>query len=92
MAANKILDQIVDEDEPAEFSCKLNSSTATISNVKWILNGKVLQNDNNVKISLDDGISKLRIEKCQLVDSGEIACLIGDQKKKTAKLIVEGKL
>jgi len=85
----KIQDNTVKEDESAEFTCQLNPSA---TNVNWLLNGNILQDDSNVKITLENGISKLRILKCQLNDNGEIACLIGDKKNKisTAKLTVQG--
>ncbi len=83
----EIEDQIVNEDEPAEFTCLLNASTANIS---WSLNEKTLHNSDNIKITNNEDISILRIENCQLTDSGEIACQIGDKKKTKAKLIVKG--
>ena len=83
----KIPDQTVNEDEPAEFSCNYNTTTA---NIKWTLNEKELENNDNIKITNNKDVSILRIEKCQLMDSGEIACQIGDRKKTTAKLIVTG--
>jgi hypothetical protein len=83
----KIHDQIVCEDEPAEFTCKLN---ALATNIKWFLNERTLCNSDNIKITNNEDISLLRIEKCQLIDSGEIACQIGEKKKTTAKLVVAG--
>ena len=77
----------MNEEEPAEFSCLLNASTA---NIKWTLNGKPLDNSENIQITNNEDISVLRIEKCQLVNSGEVACHIGDKKKTTAKLVVQG--
>lgn len=85
---NKIEDKTVKEDESAEFSYQLKGSNTEI---KWLLNGEFLNDDkNNVKIIFENGVSTLRIAKCQLDNNGEISCQLGDRKKTTAKLIVQG--
>ena len=84
----KIQDNTVKEDESAEFLCQLNTSA---TNVNWVLNGKILENDSNVKITVENGVSKLRILKCQLNDNGQIACQVANKNKSTtANLTVQG--
>lgn len=82
----QIQDQQVKEEETATFTCQLSKPDIR---VKWTLNGIKLLPDDNIIITADGDIRTLTIKKCQLDDTGSVACLI-NEKTTQAKLKVEG--
>jgi hypothetical protein len=79
-------DKTVKEDETAEFICEVSKADAK---VKWSLNNERLVAGENIKITTDGNKRILKMKKCQLNDSGDVACTLSGERSTKAKLIVE---
>lgn len=82
----KLNDQKIATGEQALFEIELTKGDAL---VKWTKDGKELQLNKNVRLTIDGKRQKLEIVKASQADSGIYKCQVHEQTC-TAKLTVEG--
>jgi len=83
----KLKDQKVATGEQVLFEIELTKGDAL---VKWTKDGKELQLNDNVRLTIDGKRQKLEIVKASKTDTGVYGCQVHDQTC-TAKLTIEGR-